>query len=66
GTGKTNVSLAIEIIVLLVYVAFTAVMVGYFNVSITVVWTVEILYGLILSVVSFVYLKSKRWIGAGV
>lgn len=63
GTGKTNISLSIEIAALMVYVGYTALMVGYFNASVTVVWTVEILYALLLAVLSFAYLKSNRWVG---
>ncbi|HCY00238.1 MAG TPA: hypothetical protein DG754_08885, partial [Bacteroidales bacterium] len=66
GTGKTNVSLSIEVLALIVYVGYTALMVGYFNASVTVAWTVEILYGLLLTVLSFAYLKSNRWVGVSV
>ncbi|MDY0197360.1 MAG: MATE family efflux transporter [Tenuifilaceae bacterium] len=63
GTGKTNISLGIEIGALTLYVGYTALMVGYFNVSVTVAWTVEILYALLLSLLSYAYLKSNRWVG---
>ncbi len=66
GTGKTNVSLIIEVITLILYILFTVIMVRYFNVSVTVVWYVEILYGVFLAVFSFIYLKSKCWVGKGI
>jgi Na+-driven multidrug efflux pump len=63
GTGKTNISLGIELGALTIYVGYTALMVGYFNASVTVAWTVEILYALLLSLLSYSYLKSNRWLG---
>ena len=45
GTGKTNISLTIEIIVLSFYLAFVYVMVYIFDYGVNLVWTVEILYG---------------------
>jgi putative MATE family efflux protein len=66
GTGKTNVSLIIEVLVLILYITFTASMVSLFDASITVVWMVEILYGLMLTVFSITYLKTNRWVGKGV
>jgi putative MATE family efflux protein len=63
GTGKTNVSLTIEVIVLVIYVLFTAIIVGYFRAEIRYVWIVEILYGILLTSFSFYYLRSRRWMG---
>ena len=56
-------SLIIEVFVLIIYIVFTITMVSFFKVNVTVVWMVEILYGLLLAVFSFAYLKSKRWMG---
>jgi putative MATE family efflux protein len=66
GTGKTKVSFFIEIQALVVYLVYAIVMVMVFKASIAAVWSVEILYGLLLSMVSLIYLKSKRWMGAKV
>ena len=66
GTGKTRISLYIEIIAITVYLAYAANMALVFRASIVSVWTVEIVYGLLLSFVSFAYLKSKRWMGTEV
>jgi Na+-driven multidrug efflux pump len=63
GTGRTNVSLIIEVMVLVIYIIFTAIMVGVLNASIVQVWYVEVLYGMLLTVFSFAYLKSDRWKG---
>lgn len=66
GTGKTKVSLTIEIVALVLYVSYIAVMVGYLKVSILGAWTVEIVYAIFLSLFSFSYLSSRRWEGAKV
>jgi Na+-driven multidrug efflux pump len=66
GTGKTNVSLVIEVSVLTIYLAITAILVRVFSVPVELVWGVEVLYGLLLITVSYTYLKSKRWVGSKV
>jgi Na+-driven multidrug efflux pump len=66
GTGKTNVSLFIEITVLFVYLIITAILVKVFQVPVELVWGVEVVYGLLLIILSYSYLRSKRWIGGNV
>ena len=61
GSGKTNVSLLIEIVVLGVYLTYTYVAISVFNVNITFAWMSEIVYGSLLSLFSFAYLRSGRW-----
>jgi putative MATE family efflux protein len=63
GTGKTNVSLLIEVIVLSIYLGSTALLVLWFKASLTVVWSVEIIYGALLIGTSYLYLLSKKWVG---
>jgi putative MATE family efflux protein len=61
GTGKTNISLMIEIIILIIYVSYAYALVYIFDVQITGVWTTEILYGILLATFSFIYLKKGNW-----
>lgn len=61
GTGKTNISLAIEIVVLAVYVSYIYVIIFVFKTDLFGAWTSELVYGLLLSVVSWLYLKSNHW-----
>lgn len=61
GTGKTNVSLIIELIVLSVYLAYTYIIINVFNANVTIAWTSEIVYGLLLSVFSYAYLRTGKW-----
>ena len=57
GTGKTNVSLAIEIAVLSIYLVFTYSIITFFNADVAMAWTAEILYGTLLGSV-FIYLHE--------
>lgn len=61
GTGKTTVSLTIEILVLSVYLTYTYLMVNQFGGTIVEVWTAEWVYGTLLALFSFIYLKTNWW-----
>lgn len=61
GTGKTNVSLIIELVVLSIYLTYTYVIINVFNASVTIAWTSEIVYGSLLSILSYAYLKTGKW-----
>ncbi len=62
GTGKTNISLIIEIAVLSFYVSYSYVVIIVFKSNVTTAWTSEIIYGLFLGIASWAYLKSNKWI----
>jgi len=66
GTGKTNVSFVIELIVLGFYIFYVYNLVSYFNADVTLVWTSEIIYGLMLSLLSGLYLKKGKWLSSKV
>lgn len=61
GTGMTKVSFAIETLVILFYVLVTYLLVNMKNSSIEMVWSVEIFYGIIIGILSFLYLKYGNW-----
>ena len=61
GTGKTNVSLTIEIIVLSIYLLYTYIVIFEFDADVILAWSSEIIYGLLLSLMSLAYLKTGRW-----
>ena len=61
GTGKTNISLTIELVVLAIYLSYTFVLINYFNANVVEVWTAELIYGSLLTLFSWVYLKSGKW-----
>jgi len=61
GTGKTNVSLAIELFVLSLYLIYTYTLIEVWHVNVNIAWTAEWLYGFLMSLLSFIYLKTGRW-----
>ena len=61
GTGNTKVSLAIETIVIFIYVLVTYTFVSLKNTSVELVWTIEIIYGSVIAIMSYLYLKYGRW-----
>ncbi len=61
GTGKTTVSLAIELTVLTVYLTYTFLVVEHWHGTVTMAWTAEWVYGSLMSLFSFLYLRSGRW-----
>lgn len=66
GTGKTNISLFLEVGILLVYVIAAYVLAIVLKQSLTWVWTVEIIYGVLLALISFIYLRSNHWVGKSI
>ncbi len=64
GTGKTQVSFIIEVIVLVIYMAYTWYIIMVAKGNISVVWAAECVYALILGSLSFLYLKSGKWKGS--
>jgi putative MATE family efflux protein len=61
GTGKTRFSMMTEITVVIFYVLWTFVLVEFTRASISMVWTAEILYGVIMLIMSGLYLKFGNW-----
>lgn len=61
GTGSTKVAMVIEFITIFIYLAYLYIMVIKLNSTVEVAWCAEILYWLLMSLMSFAYLKSKRW-----
>jgi len=61
GTGKTNISLIIETIVLVIYLVYAYSQVHFFDADVTQAWTAEWVYGSLLAMFSFIYMKTNRW-----
>ncbi|MGE0077966.1 MAG: MATE family efflux transporter [Bacteroidales bacterium] len=66
GTGNTRVSFAIEVGTLVLYLAWAYLMAIVFKMPLSWVWCSEILYGVVVMLVSLWYLKSNRWHGTTV
>ena len=61
GTGNTNQSMKIMAITMVVYILYVIVLVMYMKVNVTVAWTSEYVYGGMLLLLSFLYLKRYHW-----
>ncbi len=61
GTGKTNVSLAIEIVVLCIYLVYTYTVIFVFDANVTFAWSSEVVYGILMAGSSLLYLRTGKW-----
>ena len=61
GTGKTQISLLIEILVVTAYLFIAYTFTNILGLSVAWVWTVEFFYSLALFTLSFLYLKYGNW-----
>ncbi len=61
GTGNTKVNLAIEIITIVLYIFYIYLVLQVWNLSLVWAWASEFLYWFIIFILSFLYLKSGRW-----
>lgn len=65
GTAKTEIALFIEVITIGIYLIAAYTYVEVLHLPIYLVWTAELVYFLILGILSFLYLRSKLWNKAG-
>ncbi len=61
GTGATKYSLLLELIVLVVYMIYILIIIEILHVNLTIAWTSELVYWLVLAWLCWAYLKSGRW-----
>jgi len=62
GTGKTKMNLVIEVAAILFYLVYTFIIVKKLHLSLAVVWSNELVYWLLIFVVSFWFIKKGNWI----
>ncbi len=60
GTGNTSAALYLETAILVVYILFIVAM-THLTTRVELVWTAEILYGALLGILCFLYMKFARW-----
>ena len=61
GTGNTNKSMRIMAATMTVYIIYVVIMVMYLKVDVSVAWMSEYIYGGMLLLLSYLYLKRKDW-----
>ena len=62
GTGKTKMNLVIEAAAIIVYLVYTFILVKQLNLSLAVVWSNEMIYWLLIFLVSFWFITKGNWI----
>ncbi len=60
GTGNTSVALYLETLILVVYVLYVMAM-THLTTRVEFVWTAEIVYGVLLGVICYLYMKFAKW-----
>ncbi len=60
GTGNTTAALYLEAVILVIYIAFIWAM-THLTTHVHWVWTAEILYGALLGIFCYIYMKFANW-----
>ena len=66
GTGRTRVSLAVEMLTLMVYMGYAYTSTVALRLSLPAVWCTEFIYGTLLALGAWLYLRTGRWRGTAV
>lgn len=61
GTGNTKITLLIDVVTLIMYLAMAYLLAVVFKTSIAGVWFTEAFYFLSMGVMSYIYLRSGKW-----
>lgn len=61
GTGNTRTALGLELGVLVVYVVYCIYFIWHLQLSVTFSWTTEIVYGGVIWLLSYLYIKKGNW-----
>jgi Na+-driven multidrug efflux pump len=61
GTGKTKVNLIIEITAIILYLIYTIYFMKLHYVSLAVAWSNELVYWLVILIISLSYMVSGKW-----
>lgn len=63
GTGNTMVAFVIELITVILYSAYIFIVCLWLRASIEICFAIEILYYLMMFILSYIYLKRGKWQG---
>jgi putative MATE family efflux protein len=61
GTGNTRHAMMIELVAIVSYAIYTYVVAFYLHAGLPAIWGVEIMYGVLLLTICYVYLRKSRW-----
>lgn len=61
GTGNTRMAMALEMLVLIIYVAYITYMILLLRCDVALCWTSEIVYGSFILLFCYIYMKRGKW-----
>lgn len=61
GTGSTKTAFRLELVALVIYMAYCTIIIGIMKSDIAICWTAEHVYAGGMMILSYAYLKSERW-----
>lgn len=61
GTGNTKIAMLMEFVNIFIYLLYAYLCVFVIKTSIEIVWTVEILYWLLMGLLAIIYLNTNHW-----
>jgi MATE family multidrug resistance protein len=61
STGTSKVSLAIEVLSVIIYLIYTYAVFNIESKTLTLMWSAELFYWLIVGVFAYIYLKTGKW-----
>ena len=61
GTGSTKTAFKLEMVALAAYMVYCTIIIGILKLNVAICWSAEHVYGLVLFVCSWIYMRSGRW-----
>ena len=61
GTGNTKTAFSLELLTLAIYLVYCTTIIWWLRVDVAICWTAEFVYGGMLMLFSWIYLRSGRW-----
>ena len=61
GTGSTRTAFRLELIALIIYMIYCTIIIGILKLDVAICWTAEHVYGGMLLICSWIYMRSGRW-----
>ena len=66
GTGNTKTAFGLEMMALVIYVAYITVTILIMRVDVAIAWSAEAIYALIMFTLGYRYMKSGKWVGRSI
>ena len=66
GTGNTKTAFGLEMMALVIYVAYITVTILIMRVDVAIAWSAEAVYALIMFTLGYRYMKSDKWVGRSI